>query len=88
MSIKIKMTLMSGFFLAVILLLSFFGYLGVKDLSHKLDNVAMNQLPAVRNMTLVDMMHDGLRAVAYRSLYLSSLGNTNSAEEKAENKKA
>jgi len=30
--------------------------------------VASTELPAVRNMTLCDMMHDGMLAVAYRSL--------------------
>ena len=34
-------------------------------------DITGNEVPAVRNMTLVDMMHDGIRAVAYRAIVLS-----------------
>lgn len=50
--------------------------LGITGLSHfnssllmeQFDNVADIQLPAVRNMTLADMMHDGLRSVVLAAL--------------------
>ncbi|MFN9786299.1 MAG: methyl-accepting chemotaxis protein [Planctomycetia bacterium] len=41
---------------------------GQARLSSELDNVGRQQLPAVRNMTLVDMMHDGIRAVVLRGI--------------------
>ena len=37
-------------------------------LNDELANVGRQQLPAVRNMTLVDMMHDGIRAVVLRAI--------------------
>lgn len=37
-------------------------------LNEELANVGRQQLPAVRNMTLVDMMHDGIRAVVLRAI--------------------
>lgn len=40
----------------------------VRDLSTRLSDVGDRRMPAVRSMTLADMMHDGLRAVVYRAL--------------------
>lgn len=37
-------------------------------LSTKLNEVAHTQLPSVRNMTLADMMHDGIRATVFRAI--------------------
>ena len=35
----------------------------------QLENVSEIQLPAVRYMSLVDMMHDGLRAVVFHAFF-------------------
>jgi methyl-accepting chemotaxis protein len=46
-----------------------------------LNNVSNTQLPAIRNMTLADMMHDGLRAVVYNSLVAADANNTDELKE-------
>lgn len=83
MSVKTKLAAICLFFVSVILVLAFVGVRGSQSLARSLDEVSTHQLPAVRNMTLIDMMHDGLRAVAYRALFLS--GNSGATkEERAE----
>lgn len=72
MSLRFRLALLSLFFIGSIGAVSAIGYFGSTDLVRSLDRVATVQLPAVRAMTLIDMMHDGLRAVAYRALYLST----------------
>lgn len=47
-------------------------------LVHQMNDIAEIQLPAVRNMTLVDMMHDGIRAVVFHSMLASN--NTEESE--------
>lgn len=39
-----------------------------RQLTSRILDIGMTQLPVVRAMTMVDMMHDGLRAVVFRSL--------------------
>lgn len=48
-----------------------------------LDNlftVSNVQLPAVRNMTLIDMMHDGFRGLVFESVYKSSINDQKSLD--------
>ncbi len=54
---------------------------GQARLSRELDNVGRQQLPAVRNMTLVDMMHDGIRAVVLRGIVGADHGDRAVVEE-------
>ncbi|MCK6597570.1 MAG: methyl-accepting chemotaxis protein [Bdellovibrionaceae bacterium] len=42
----------------------------------QLENVSETQLPAVRYMSLVDMMHDGLRAVVFHAFFAAEQKNT------------
>lgn len=42
-----------------------------RTLSDATEAIGRQQLPAVRNMTLCDMMHDGMLAVVYRSIVAS-----------------
>lgn len=50
-----------------------------KTLVNYLTNIANNQLPAVRQMTLADMMHDGIRANVFHAVLLV---NSKDAKEK------
>ena len=43
-------------------------YLSTQTLSKDVDVLGVTYLPAIRNMTLVDMMHDGIRANVYRAI--------------------
>ncbi len=44
-------------------------------------DLSETQLPAVRNMTLADMMHDGLRSVAYKALFISDSQDASQKQE-------
>jgi methyl-accepting chemotaxis protein len=83
MSIKARLAAISLFFITVILVLAFCGVRGSQSLATSLDEVSLQQMPAVRTMTLVDMMHDGLRAVVYRALYVGA-NSASTKEERAE----
>jgi methyl-accepting chemotaxis protein len=66
MSLKGKTFLLSGVIMFLILSVGAGGIYATKNLGESIKIVSQQALPAVRNMTLVDMMHDGLRAVVYR----------------------
>lgn len=83
MSIKTRLAAICLFFVAVILCLAFVGVRGSQSLALSVDEVSTHKLPAVRNMTLVDMMHDGLRAVVYRALYVAN-SSTATKEDRVE----
>jgi methyl-accepting chemotaxis protein len=54
---------------------------GQARLSSELDNIGRQQMPAVRSMTLVDMMHDGIRAVVLRAIVGADHGDRATVEE-------
>ena len=54
--------------MCIMLVVGGVGIYAVDYLSKSVTTVSKQSLPAVRNMTLVDMMHDGVRAVVYRSI--------------------
>src|SRR5687768_13887161 len=68
MSLKTKTFFMSGIIIALLLVVGGVGIFAVDHLNKSIFTLSNQSLPAVRNMTLVDMMHDGIRAVVYRSL--------------------
>lgn len=61
-----------------------FNNVTTRRLSAQLIDIGRTQLPAVRSMTLVDMMHDGLRAVVYRSIIASYTENKTEMDEASE----
>lgn len=83
LSIKTKLMILSG---ALLFLVAFVGgtsYYGEMLLMKSLNDITHVQLPAVRNMTLTDMMHDGLASVVYQSLYIAEKPDA-TAEQKKE----
>jgi methyl-accepting chemotaxis protein len=71
LSIKGKFWLFSACFLAILVLSTALAYRSTKELGEETRDLAEIQLPAMRTMTLMDMMHDGMRAVvlsAYRGV--------------------
>lgn len=77
LSIKTKTFFLSGIVMCIMIVVGGVGVYAVDYLSKSVTTVSKQSLPAVRNMTLVDMMHDGVRAVVYRSIVAGP-------EEKAE----
>lgn len=66
--IKTKTVFLSLIIMSLMLVVGGLGIYAVEHLTKSIHVVSNQSLPAVRSMTLVDMMHDGVRAVVYRSL--------------------
>lgn len=71
LTLKKQLILLCGGFLIVLAGVATLSFVNSTRLMDQFDNVANVQLPAVRNMTLADMMHDGLRSVVLASLVAS-----------------
>jgi CHASE3 domain sensor protein len=74
MSVGKKITLINTFLLTSLFALGFLGYWEVSSL-HKRQKDIVNQLSAVRNITLIDMRHDGFYGVVMRSLLAAQTKN-------------
>ncbi len=70
--------------LSIVGILGFINARKAEQLVSQLDELALTQIPAVRNMTNADMMHDGLRGVLYNAFFIAISGTK---EELAEIKK-
>lgn len=68
LTLKKQLWLLCGGFLAILFLVSVISFLNSTTMKSQFDDVADVQLPAVRNMTMADMMHDGLRSVALAAI--------------------
>lgn len=66
-----KLWMLNGFLLASFVALGLVSLRSTKLLSHDISLLGEVDLPAVRNMTLTDMMHDGIRAVVFRALIVA-----------------
>lgn len=66
-SVKARLALLLGIVCIGFLLSGLFAYRMESRLSDSLTDIGYTQLPAVHNMSLVDMMHDGIRAVVFRA---------------------
>jgi methyl-accepting chemotaxis protein/HAMP domain-containing protein len=88
LSFRGKFWLFSGFFLLIPVVMTTLAYRSTGRLAAESREMAQLHLPAVRTMTLMDMMHDGLRAVvldAYRAvLEKDDKGLQAAAEEQRE----
>ncbi len=66
--IKNKLWGINGFILGSILILFVVSIIIVNNMKSTIESLADVQVPAVRNMTLVDMMHDGIRSVVLEAI--------------------
>lgn len=66
-----KIWLLSGVLLLNLLVVGAVAYWNSNTLTAELTQMAEVQLPAVRTMTLADMMHDGIRANVLSSIIVS-----------------
>ncbi len=67
-SVRKQLWLLASVSLLVLSSIEIYNSIVVRQLSDRLADIGGTQLPAVRSMTLADMMHDGLRAVVFRSI--------------------
>lgn len=68
MTFKKQLQILCGGFLSVLIGISALSYVNSTNLMAQFTNVVNVQLPAIHNMTLADMMHDGMRSVVLASL--------------------
>lgn len=67
-TLKAQLVFLCAGFLVILAIVVGASFLNSNQMMQQFDNVAQVQLPAVRSMTLADMMHDGLRSVVLASL--------------------
>ncbi len=75
LSVARKINLLVALALLGIVSVGAAGLWGARRLAHSTDDVGRTQLPAVRSMTLCDMMHDGMLACVYRALLVADDGD-------------
>ncbi len=75
MRLVAQLRFLTALFLAALLIAAFAGWMVIDRLSETALDATQVRLPAVRNQMVMDMMHDGLRAVAYSSVIAVSSSN-------------
>lgn len=84
MSIRLRLILLGAVLILTAAAGNLFAYRNIESLHTIGKDLTDTQIPALRRMLLIDMMHDGLRAAAYRSIIAAS---TNDKEELTEAQK-
>lgn len=62
-----RLWLLNGFLIAIFIGLGLIGLKSTSTLAKDIKELGEVHLPAIRNMTLTDMMHDGIRAVVFKA---------------------
>ncbi|MBX7148504.1 bacteriohemerythrin [bacterium] len=82
-----KLNALTFMFLAFIFAVGGLGYYSTATVEKSLENVAEVQMKALQNMTLADMMHDGLRAVVYRTMVAADTHDAEGQKEAVQENK-
>lgn len=87
MSLRMKIfSLMASTIVGIFVLLA--AALSAKHkVADQMEHIGRVSLPAVRSMTLLDMMHDGLRATVYEALFARSTRSSDQLKEAQDNLK-
>ncbi|MFM7204748.1 MAG: methyl-accepting chemotaxis protein [Myxococcota bacterium] len=72
MSIRLRLVLLGAVLIMTAAAGNLFAYRNIESLHIIGKELTETQIPALRRMLLIDMMHDGLRAAAYRSIIAAS----------------
>lgn len=72
-SIKRKLVILCASLLGMVLTVGGVEHYGSLILVGHIEGLSKTQIPAIRNMTLADMMHDGISSEVYRALYVAEL---------------
>lgn len=81
MTLQLRIVLMVGFLMCCILFLLWFSYKQINAVFYQLEDVSQVQLPASKNMTNADMMHDGIRGVVMNAFVAHYENNFSRLEE-------
>lgn len=76
-----KLWLTTGVLFLIILITGMASYNSTRKLVEDIRRLGGTELPAVRSMTLADMMHDGIRAVIFHSIIVSASKNQEDMKE-------
>ena len=82
-SIRTKLILLSGSLLTCLTLIAGLSYFAGVAIRQEIVDLAETQLPAVKNMTLADMMHDELRAIVFHGFFVADGGTSEAKREVA-----
>lgn len=80
MNLSRRLWLMIGFFICVSGAIGGFSFFQAKQILKELDYSNTVNVPRMRNATLVDMMHDGLRSNVFSALYYGRLNDSKHVE--------
>ncbi len=72
--IQTQVWIVVGLLSVIILGLTAYSYHSEKSLGSDLEEIAISKLPAVRDATMIDMFHEGIRGLAFRAMYMSKNG--------------
>lgn len=84
---KYKLLALCGFFLVMIITIQIFHFKQTNQLVGHLDDFSEIQLPAVRKMSLIDMYHDSLQGLVYKSIYAAEKDDSELKKEVGEDLK-
>lgn len=83
-SIKRKLVMLSTSLIMLTLIVAAVGYYGVFTVARVMNDISHIDLPSVHSADDIDMMHDGLRSVVYRAMYLSDKDDEQARKETAD----
>ncbi len=78
------MALLSGIALTALILIGIVSYWIITQLSYNIDDLSTVQIVAMHDAMQADMMHDGLRAVVFRSILAAQTNNETDKKECAD----
>lgn len=81
LSIRLRLLLLGAILIATAAAGNLFAYQNITSLHDTGTELTAVQVPALRRMLLIDMMHDALRAAAYRSIIAASTHDKDELEE-------
>lgn len=81
MNLKILFLFLSIFFISSLTLVGFTTYIKSDEILKSLARVSSTELPAVRQMTTIDMYHDGLRGIVFNSLWAMNKKNNKDLDD-------
>lgn len=71
MTVTQRLWILCGTFMAIMTVTTGIGLWSVQNLNAEIEDARNVDIPAIRNATLVDMMHDGIRATVFRAIVAS-----------------
>lgn len=81
MTIKHKINILVAILIFAVCTVGLFSYYGISTLAGSLNYSTSVSLPAVRNLILIDMIHDGVKGTVMQSLYANTINDQQMQQE-------